>query len=169
LIAGGFAFLLIELLEKILRSGDHSAALVQPTGHFQHLPGGQPLNGGFDFVNGAHGAKLSPTLLSGNRRAGVSSRSGLGSGSGVWQRRGMSTVTIALPDPLDAARAEQVKSSGARSKEEDLLGLVESDCAAGELERVLAERMGGPFAALEPDWKDRVICGAQRPKTQPSS
>ena len=65
----------------------------------------------------------------------------------------MSTVTIALPDPLDAAGAEQVKSSGARSKEEYLLGLVKSDCAAGERERVLAERMGGPFAPLEPDWE----------------
>ena len=65
----------------------------------------------------------------------------------------MSTVTIALPDPLDAGRAERVKSSGARSKEEYLLGLVESDCAAGELERVLAERRGGPFAPLEPDWE----------------
>jgi hypothetical protein len=33
---------------------------------------------------------------------------------------------------------------------------VESDCAAGELEHVLAERMAGPFAPLEPDWKERV-------------
>jgi hypothetical protein len=33
---------------------------------------------------------------------------------------------------------------------------VESDCAAGELERVLAERMDGPFAPLEADWKERV-------------
>jgi hypothetical protein len=37
-----------------------------------------------------------------------------------------------------------------------LLSLVESDCTAGELERVLSERMDGPFAALEPDWKKRV-------------
>ena len=39
-------------------------------------------------------------------------------------------------------------TSGARSEAKDLLGLVESDCAAGELERVLTKRMGGPFAPL---------------------
>ena len=68
----------------------------------------------------------------------------------------MSTLTIALPDDLDAALSERLKSSGAHSREEYLLGLVESDCAAGGLERVLAERMGGQFAPLEPDWKERV-------------
>jgi hypothetical protein len=68
----------------------------------------------------------------------------------------MSTLKIDLPDPIDAALAERVKTSGARSKEEYLVSLVEADCAAGELERVLAERMGGPFAPLEPDWKERV-------------
>ena len=56
----------------------------------------------------------------------------------------MSTVTITLPDPLDTTLAERAKSMGVRSKEEYLLSLVESDCAAGELERVLAERMAGP-------------------------
>ena len=66
LFAGGFAFFLVELLEEGFRTGDHSAALVQPASHFQHLPGGQLLNGGFDFGNGAHGRKLSPPLLSGN-------------------------------------------------------------------------------------------------------
>ena len=69
----------------------------------------------------------------------------------------MSTVTITLPDPLNAALAERVKTTGARSKEEYLPGLVESDCAAGELERV-----GGPFAPLEPDWKGRVRSAAAR-------
>ena len=49
-----------------------------------------------------------------------------------------------------------MKTSGARSKEEYLLSLVESDCAAGTLERVLTERMAGPFASPEPDWRDRV-------------
>lgn len=68
----------------------------------------------------------------------------------------MSTLTIDLPDPLDAVLTERLKLSGARSKEEYLLNLVESDCAAGELERVLAERLSGPFAPLEPDWKERV-------------
>ncbi len=68
----------------------------------------------------------------------------------------MSTLTIHLPDPLDATLAERAKASGAQSKEEYLLSLVESDCAAGALENVLAERLAGPFALLEPDWRDRV-------------
>ena len=68
----------------------------------------------------------------------------------------MSTLTIHLPELLEATLAERVKTSGASSKEEYLLSLVESDCAAGTLERVLTERMAGPFAPLEPDWRDRV-------------
>ena len=72
----------------------------------------------------------------------------------------MSTLTIAVPDALDAALAERVKVSGARSKEEYLLRLVESDCAGGELESALTERMEGPFFPLEPDWKDRVRAAA---------
>ena len=68
----------------------------------------------------------------------------------------MSMLTIDLPEPLAATLAERVKTSGALSKEEYLLRLVESDCAAGELEQVLIGRMDGPFAPLEPDWKDRV-------------
>jgi hypothetical protein len=74
----------------------------------------------------------------------------------------MSTLIIDLPEPLDATLAERVKTSGARSKEEYLLNLVESDCAAGELEGVLTERMRGPFAPLEPDWKERVRSNAAR-------
>jgi hypothetical protein len=74
----------------------------------------------------------------------------------------MSTLTIHLPEPLDATLAERVKNSGARSKEEYLLSLVESDCAAGTLESVLMERMTGPFAPLEPDWRDRVRSAAAR-------
>ena len=68
----------------------------------------------------------------------------------------MSTVTLALPDPLDAALTERMKASGASSKEEYLLQLIESDCAASELEQVLEERLAGPFAPFEKDWKDRV-------------
>ena len=70
LFAGGFAFFLVELVEEGFRTGDHSAALVQPTSHLQHLPGGQLLNGGFDFGNGAHSRKVSPPLLSGNLPVG---------------------------------------------------------------------------------------------------
>ena len=68
----------------------------------------------------------------------------------------MSKVTIALPDSLDAALAERVKVSGARSKEDYLVGLVEADCGGQELDQILAERTAGPFAPLERDWKDRV-------------
>jgi len=74
----------------------------------------------------------------------------------------MSTLTIHLPEPLDATLAERVKTSGAGSKEEYLLRLVESDCAEGTLERVLTERMAGPFAPLEPDWRDRVRSTASK-------
>ena len=73
----------------------------------------------------------------------------------------MSKLTISVPDALDAALAERVKISGAHSKEDYLLRLVESDCAAGELDGVLAERMDGPFAPLEPDWKERVRTAAR--------
>jgi hypothetical protein len=68
----------------------------------------------------------------------------------------MSTVTIALPDPLDAALLERMTAVGAHSKEEYLLALIESDCAASELERVLVDRLAGPFEPLEIDWKQRV-------------
>lgn len=68
----------------------------------------------------------------------------------------MATVTIALPDPLDAALRERMAAVGARSKEEYLLALIESDCAASELERVLVDRLAGPFEPLETDWKERV-------------
>lgn len=68
----------------------------------------------------------------------------------------MSTITIAVPDPLDAALTERMNAIGARSKEEYLLALVESDCAASELERTLTERLAGPFAPLTGDWKEQV-------------
>jgi hypothetical protein len=74
----------------------------------------------------------------------------------------MSTVTIHLPEVLDATLAERVKASGAASKEEYLLNLVESDCAGESLERVLIERLGGPFAPLEADWKDNVRKAASK-------
>lgn len=68
----------------------------------------------------------------------------------------MPTLTIALPDGLDAVLAERFKILGASSKEEYLLSLVESDCAAGDLENTLAARLAGPFAPLEAGGKDRV-------------
>jgi hypothetical protein len=74
----------------------------------------------------------------------------------------MPTLTIHLPEPLDAALAERMKTSGARSKEEYLLSLVEFDCATGILESTLAERLAGPFAPLEPDWKERVRSAAAK-------
>ena len=75
----------------------------------------------------------------------------------------MSTITIAVPDPLDAALVERMNAVGAHSKEEYLLALVESDCAASELERTLTARMAGPFVPLAADWKERVrLSAAQR-------
>ncbi len=74
----------------------------------------------------------------------------------------MSTVTIAVPDPLDAALIERMKIVGARTKEEYLLALIESDCAATALERTLEARLAGPFERLEADWKDRVRQSAAR-------
>ncbi len=74
----------------------------------------------------------------------------------------MPKFTIDLPDPLDARLLERVKSSGARSTEEYLLGLVKSDCDVAELERLLKDRMEGSFAELEPDWQERVRSEAAR-------
>jgi hypothetical protein len=91
---------------------------------------------------------------------------GLGSRAGSCQIQSMATLTIHLPEPLDATLTERVKTSGASSKEEYLLSLVESDCAAGTLERVLTERLAGPFAPLEPDWKARVRSAAAS-RTEP--
>jgi len=73
----------------------------------------------------------------------------LGSGSESWQIQPMSALAIHLPEELDATLAEGAKTSGARSKEGYLLNLVESDCAAGNLESILIERMAGPFGPLE--------------------
>ena len=81
---------------------------------------------------------------------------GLGSAPEVWQVDGMSTVTITVPDPLEATLAERVKTSGAASMAEYLLRLVEIDCVSGELDGVLSSRLDGPFAPLETDWKERV-------------
>lgn len=74
----------------------------------------------------------------------------------------MSTITVAVPDPLDAAMGERIKAVGARSKEEYLLSLVEADCAASELEEVLAQRAAGPFGPLPADWKEQVRAAARK-------
>lgn len=68
----------------------------------------------------------------------------------------MSMITVAIPAALDSAVAERMKALGAHSIEEYLRTLVESDCAAGELEQILAARWDGPFTSLTPDWKARV-------------
>ena len=56
----------------------------------------------------------------------------------------MSTLTVALPDDLDALLAERTRAAGMESKEEYLVKLVESDCAAGALDeaRVVRETLG---------------------------
>ena len=68
----------------------------------------------------------------------------------------MSTLTVALPDDLDAQLTERARAAGLESKEEYLVKLVESDCAASALEAALLDRVDGPFELLEPDWKARV-------------
>lgn len=68
----------------------------------------------------------------------------------------MSTVTIAVPDPLDESLTARMKAVGARSKEEYVLELIASDCAVDEMERTLEGRLAGAFEPLEGDWKERV-------------
>jgi hypothetical protein len=36
------------------------------------------------------------------------------------------------------------------------MALIESDCGASDLERILVNRLAGPFEPLETDWKERV-------------
>ena len=73
----------------------------------------------------------------------------------------MSTITVAVPAPLDAAMAERIKAVGASSKEEYMLNLVEADCAVSEFESVLARRAAGPFGPLPSDWKEQVRTAAR--------
>jgi hypothetical protein len=68
----------------------------------------------------------------------------------------MSTITIAVPDPLDAALVKRMQAVGANSKEEYLLALVESDCTLSAVEQTLADRISGPFLTLPSDWKEQV-------------
>jgi hypothetical protein len=68
----------------------------------------------------------------------------------------MSTITVSVPDALDAALAKRIKDVGAHTKEEYLHGLVEADCVAGDLERTLVERSAGPFQPLPEDWMEQV-------------
>ncbi len=91
-------------------------------------------------------------------------RAGVDASTALRHRAAMSTITVALPDPLDAALLERMNAVGAHSKEEYLLALVEADCAASELERTLAERWDGPFAPLAADWKEQVRQAADRRK-----
>jgi hypothetical protein len=61
-----------------------------------------------------------------------------------------------MPDTLAAQIEIRLKAGGFRSKAEYLLTLAQADCEHTEVESVLEERSAGPFALLEPDWKDRV-------------
>lgn len=68
----------------------------------------------------------------------------------------MSRVIISLPSSLDSEVRKRVRGGGFRSKAEYLLDLVQADCERDRLESVLADRVDGPFAPFEPDWKQRV-------------
>ena len=83
-------------------------------------------------------------------------RRGIDAGSGLRHPAAISTITVAVPDPLDAALLERMKAVGAESREQYVLSLVEADCAASELERTLIERWDGPFAPLHSDWQEQV-------------
>src|SRR6185503_11025629 len=68
----------------------------------------------------------------------------------------MSQLTISLSDSLAAQMDERARAAGFASKEDYLLDLIQSDCEQVELESKLEERLNGPFAPLESDWKERV-------------
>jgi hypothetical protein len=74
----------------------------------------------------------------------------------------MSTVTISLPDTINATMESRARAAGFRSKEEYLFALIQADCDRAELEPVLEARLDGPFEPLESDWKQRVRDAAQR-------
>jgi hypothetical protein len=74
----------------------------------------------------------------------------------------MSDMTISLPDALNATLESRANAAGFSTKEEYLLALVRADCEHAELESVLETRLEGPFAPLEPDWKQRVRVAAHR-------
>jgi hypothetical protein len=75
----------------------------------------------------------------------------------MWHHSVMSTVTLALPDELEAALSEAMEFDGAHSKEDFLLHLIEEHCAQSKLERILVERDAGPFIPLDPDWQEKVM------------
>lgn len=74
----------------------------------------------------------------------------------------MSNLTISLPDALHATLESRANAEGFSSNEDCLLALVRADCERAELETVLETRLGGPFAPLETDWKQRVREAAER-------
>jgi hypothetical protein len=86
----------------------------------------------------------------------------LGRSKAIWHVSDMATLTIALSDSLAAALMERAKDSGAGSKEEYLIALVEADCGAHELDRVLAGRTKGPFAPLEQERASARVGGKPR-------
>jgi hypothetical protein len=76
--------------------------------------------------------------------------------------RAMSQLTISLPETLDAALAHRMAAAGFDDKQAYLVELVRADCAVDEIEGVLEARDAGPFAPLEPDWKEKVRAAAKR-------
>jgi hypothetical protein len=94
-------------------------------------------------------------------RAGLARPAEIDSFGALREITRVSVITIAVPGPLEASLIARMNAVGAHSKEEYLLGLLEADCAALELERTLAARLDGPFAPLNADWKDQVRQAAQ--------
>ena len=56
----------------------------------------------------------------------------------------------------------RASAAGFASKEDYLVELVRADCEQSDLDLVLEQRLGGPFAPLESDWKQQVRSAAQR-------
>ena len=74
----------------------------------------------------------------------------------------MSSVTISLPEVLQAKIESRARAAGFDSKEDYLLDLVRADCEQAELDVILESRLDGLSAPLENDWKQRVRDAAHR-------
>ena len=71
----------------------------------------------------------------------------------------MTTITLAVPEPLESVLSERIKSLGASSKEEYLLKLVEADGRERTGENA-GGALGGPFVPLPVNWREQVRAAA---------
>lgn len=71
-------------------------------------------------------------------------------------------MTISLPDNLEVELEKRLKAEGFQSREDYLLDLIRSDVQRAGIEKLLEERVEGPFEPLESNWKDIVRNTAKR-------